>query len=294
MAWSNYNDALDHFMLETDLNSSHPITIVDAFDIDDTVGAFVPHGRFRIDGAADGPLAGLHFAAKDLFDIAGRTTGAGNPDWLRTHTPATVTSPVVEALLATGATLVGKTLTDELAYSIHGDNHHYGTPVNSAAPGRVPGGSSSGSAAAVAAGVCDFALGTDTGGSTRVPASYCGIWGLRTTHGLLSCDAMVALSPAFDTVTWLASDAQVFERVGEVLLPDNAFDFKRALLPMDVLAQADELFRAPLGRFHATLCDLLGAGSQTHLTTGDELEQWRQTYITASAHDAWQTHRDWI
>ncbi|MCA1327126.1 amidase [Herbaspirillum sp. alder98] len=276
------------------MNSSRLPTIVDAFDIDDSIGAFVPHGRFRIDGAADGPLAGLRFAAKDLFDIAGRTTGAGNPDWLRTHSPASATSPVVDALLAAGATLVGKTLTDELAYSIHGDNHHYGTPRNSAAPGRVPGGSSSGSAAAVAGGLCDFALGTDTGGSTRVPASYCGIWGLRTTHGLLSCDAMAPLSPAFDTVTWLACDADIFERAGQALLPDRAFDFRRALLPVDVLAQAEDIFHAPARRYHAALRDLLGGADEVPLSTAEELEQWRQTYITASAHDAWQTHRDWI
>ena len=276
------------------MNSFPLPAIVDAFDLDDRIGAFVPHGRFRIDGVAGGPLAGLRFAAKDLFDIAGRPTGAGNPDWLRTHAPASATSPVVETLLSAGATLVGKTLTDELAYSIHGDNHHYGTPINSAAPQRVPGGSSSGSAAAVAAGLCDFALGTDTGGSTRVPASYCGIWGLRTTHGLLSCAAMAPLSPAFDTVTWLASEAPVFERVGQVLLPDQAFDFKRALLPLDVLAQADQVFHAPVTGFHAALRHLLGDGGKTGLTSEGELEQWRQTYITASAHDAWQTHRHWI
>jgi amidase len=292
MALNNY--VPDHFMPESTLNSSRPLTIVEAFDIDDSIGAFVPHGRFRIDGATDGPLSGLRFAAKDLFDIAGRTTGAGNPDWLRTHAPATTTSPVVDTLLGAGATLIGKTLTDELAYSIHGDNHHYGTPRNSAAPDRVPGGSSSGSAAAVAAGLCDFALGTDTGGSTRVPASYCGIWGLRTTHGLLSCDAMAPLSPLFDTVTWLASQPDVFERVGTALLPDTTLRFKRALQPADVLAQADEIFHAPVMRFHQALRDLLGSGDDAALTSGEELEQWRQTYITASAHDAWQTHRDWI
>ncbi|EJN07127.1 amidase family protein, partial [Herbaspirillum sp. YR522] len=149
-------------------------------------------------------------------------------------------------------------------------------------------------AAAVAAGLCDFALGTDTGGSTRVPASYCGLWGLRTTHGLLSCEAMAPLSPAFDTVTWLASGAEVFERVGQALLPDTAFEFKRALLPLDVLAQADDVFHAPVMRFHEALAGLLGDGARSHLGNGEQLERWRQTYITASAHDAWQTHREWI
>ena len=169
-----------------------------AFDIDDDIGAWVPHGRFVLPGATQGPLAGLRFVAKDVFDVAGHPTGAGNPTWLATHAPATRHAPAVQALIDAGATLAGKVLTDELAYSLHGDNHHYGTPVNRAAPGRVPGGSSSGTAAAVAARKVDFGLGTDTGGSTRVPASYCGLWGLRTTHGALSADGLVPLHPGFD------------------------------------------------------------------------------------------------
>ena len=178
------------------------------FPIDDTVGAWVPHGRFVVTGTGGGPLAGLSFAAKDLYDVAGHVTGAGNPTWLLTHGPAARSSPVIDRLLESGATLHGKVLTDELAYSILGENLHYGTPLNLRAPGRVPGGSSSGSAAAVAARLVDFALGTDTGGSTRVPASYCGLWGLRTTHGLLSRDGLVPLHPSFDTPTWLARESR--------------------------------------------------------------------------------------
>ncbi|MBB5391562.1 MULTISPECIES: amidase [unclassified Herbaspirillum] len=264
--------------------------------VPDGIGAFVPHGRFRIAGAAAGPLAGLAFGAKDLFDVAGHVTGAGNPDWLRTHAPATATSPLVTALLNAGATLVGKTLTDEIAYSIHGDNHHYGTPINPAAPGRVPGGSSSGSAAAVAARLCDFALGTDTGGSTRVPASYCGIWGLRTTHGLLSCEAMAPLSPSFDTATWLAHEAGAFARVGEVLLPQTAGrDLRRVLLPLDALEQADPVFQPAVQRVYQALCARM-QGRHCRLSGDgpDALERWRRAYVVASAHEAWQTHRDWI
>ncbi len=171
---------------------------------EDDIGAWVPQGRFIVEGRPGGPLAGLRFAAKDIFDVAGRATSAGNPTWLATHPVPARHSAVVAQLLDAGATLAGKVLTDELAYSLHGDNHHYGAPRNARAPSRVTGGSSSGSAAAVAARQVDFALGTDTGGSTRVPASYCGIWGLRTTHGLLSCAGLVPLHPSFDTVTWLA------------------------------------------------------------------------------------------
>lgn len=264
------------------------------FPINDTVGAWVPHGRFVVPGAADGPLAGLTFAVKDVFDVAGHATGAGNPAWLATHAIPERSSPLVDTLLAAGATLVGKTLTDELAYSIHGDNTHYGTPRNARAPGRVPGGSSSGSAAAVAAGLCDFALATDTGGSTRVPASYCGLWGLRTTHGVLPRDAMVPLHPGFDTPTWLARDGAVFRRVAEVLLPPSPrHAFERVLMLDDLLEQADPLFHARAEAVYAALGRRLHA-RRVRVAPDGALEAWRTTYVTLAAHEAWQVHGEWI
>ena len=265
------------------------------FPITDTVGAWVPHGHFTLAGEPGGPLSGLRFAAKDLFDVAGHPTGAGNPRWLATHPVPTEHSPVVAQLLQAGATLMGKVITDELAYSLHGDNAHYGTPLNTRYPDRVTGGSSSGSAAAVAAGLVDFALGTDTGGSTRVPASYCGLWGLRTTHGLVSSAGLVPLHPRFDTATWLASDGAVFERVGQVLLPDSALRPGRLLLPLDAWALADDLFAEPLARARDALAALLGATARDLNIAGDEgLGAWRQTYATAGAHEGWQVHGDWI
>ena len=147
------------------------------------LNAFIPHDEVIWPGAPEGPLKGLPFAAKDIYDIAGHVTGCGNPDWLATHPPATSHAAPVVRLLAAGAELVGKTITDELAYSLNGQNFHYGTPLNGNAPGRIPCGSSSGSAAAVAGGAVDFALGSDTGGSVRVPAAVCGIFGIRPTHG---------------------------------------------------------------------------------------------------------------
>ena len=255
----------------------------------------MPQGRFIVEGRPGGPLAGLRFAAKDIFDVAGRATSAGNPTWLATHPVPTRHSAVVAQLLDAGATLAGKVLTDELAYSLHGDNHHYGAPRNARAPGRVTGGSSSGSAAAVAARQVDFALGTDTGGSTRVPASYCGIWGLRTTHGLLSCAGLVPLHPSFDTVTWLADDAEVFERVGTVLLPTNEYRPRRALFLEDAAALADAEFAAPLQRALQALAQHLGVASQTaQAAAGEALSTWRQAYVTAGAHEGWQTHGRWI
>ena len=196
----------------------------------DPYNAFCRHTHVALDGAPAGPLRGLTFAAKDVFDIAGHRTGNGNPVWLETHAPAARTASAVERLLAAGANMVGKTQTDELAYSLNGENVHYGTPINPRAPGRIPGGSSSGSAAAVAGGLVDFALGTDCGGSVRLPASYCGIYGIRTSHGLVPIDGVVDLAASFDTVGWFARDAQTMRRVGDVLLPAGpAFMPKRLL-----------------------------------------------------------------
>ena len=265
------------------------------FTITDTVGAWVPHGKFTVAGQAGGPLTGLSFAAKDLFDVAGHPTGAGNPSWLATHPVPTQHSPVVAQLLQAGATLMGKVLTDELAYSLHGDNTHYGTPVNTRYPERVTGGSSSGSAAAVTAGLVDFALGTDTGGSTRVPASYCGLWGLRTTHGLVSSAGLVPLHPSFDTATWLAKDAEVFERVGCVLLPASSYAPRRLLLPLDAWELADDIFTTPLQRARDALAHQLACVPEGLRIAGDTgLAAWRQTYVTAGAFEGWQVHGDWI
>ena len=166
-----------------------------------------------------GSLSGLRLGVKDLFQVAGIPTTAGNPDWLASHPqPAANTAPCVESLLQAGATLVGKTLTDELAYSLEGINKHYGTPTNPQAPERIPGGSSSGSAVAVANGSIDIGLGTDTGGSIRVPASYNGLYGLRPSHGVVSLKHLIPLSPRFDTVGWMARDLPTMMRVAEVLL----------------------------------------------------------------------------
>lgn len=265
------------------------------FPIEDSVGAWVPHGRFVIPGADSGPLSGLRFGVKDLFDVAGHATGAGNPRWLQTHALPTRSSPLVDRLLASGATLMGKLLTDELAYSINGDNLHYGTPLNAVQPQRVTGGSSSGSAAAVAARLLDFALGTDTGGSTRVPASYCGLWGLRSTHGALSTQGLVPLHPSYDTATWLAHDGETFERVGRALLPDSPpFSLRRVLLPRDAWAEADALFQPLLQQVNEALAALLNS-TPTPLTLADEgLDAWRQAYVTSGAYEGWSTHGEWI
>lgn len=213
----------------------------------DPYNAFCRHACVALVGAPDGRLRGLTFAAKDVFDIAGYRTGNGNPVWLESHAPAARTASAVEHLLAAGARLVGKTHTDELAYSLNGENVHYGTPINPNAPGRIPGGSSSGSAVAVAGGLVDFALGTDCGGSVRLPASYCGIYGIRTTHGVVSADGIVDLAASFDTVGWFAREAGTLRRVGDVLLPPgSSFQPKRLLIAADAFAFAGHEITAAL------------------------------------------------
>lgn len=187
----------------------------------DFVGPFVPGPRAHRAGAAAGPLAGRTLGVKDLFDIEGFVTGFGNPDWARLHPPAVASSPVVLTLLEGGAELVGKTKTVELAFGLTGENVWYGTPTNPKAPNRFPGGSSCGSAAGVAAALFDIGLGSDTGGSVRIPASYCGIFGIRPTQGALSLVGACALAPSLDTAGWFARDATLLRQVGEVLLPPD-------------------------------------------------------------------------
>jgi amidase len=195
------------------MSHTSPITIEQS-------GAFVE--TFTLEPTGDGPLRGLTFAVKDIIDLAGRKTGCGNPSWRETHPPARSHAVCVELLLAAGAKCIGKTLTDEVAYSLVGENHFYGTPLNPQAPNRVPGGSSNGSASAVACGLADFALGTDTGGSVRMPSSNCGIWGLRPSHDFISVAGVMPFAPTFDTVGVLAKSAEVLARAAAVLLATPA------------------------------------------------------------------------
>ncbi|CAN6908407.1 unnamed protein product [Brassica oleracea] len=209
--------------------------------ISNDYGAFIEKSTISPRPSSSFPsLKDLTFAIKDIFDVEGRVTGFGNPDWLRTHSAATSTAPVVSSLLEAGATSLGITIMDEMAYSINGENAHYGTPVNPVASERVPGGSSSGSAVAVAAGLVDFSIaGTDTGGSVRVPASYCGIFGLRPSHGVVSTVGVTPMAQSFDTVGWFARDTATLKRVGCVLLQQPHLD---ATEPSQLII-ADDCFK---------------------------------------------------
>jgi amidase len=186
--------------------------------VHDTAHAFMPYPDAPMAHASTGALSGLCFAAKDLFDVAGYPTGGGQPFILAMSGIKTRTAPAVQQLLDAGARFVGKTITDELAFSMNGNNAHFGAPINGAAPDRISGGSSSGSASAVSNRLCDFALGTDTGGSVRAPANHCGLYGIRPTHGRISLSGVLDLAPSLDTCGYFARDAHTFAKVSGVLL----------------------------------------------------------------------------
>lgn len=259
----------------------------------DSLNAFCRHTHVSCEGADEGPLSPLTFGLKDIYDIAGHKTGFGSPDWLATHAAADASASVATRLLGAGATMVGKTHTEEMAFSLTGENAHYGTPVNVAAPGRIPGGSSSGSAAAVAGGLVDFAIGSDTGGSVRAPASFCGIYGIRPTHGRIALDGVCPLAPDFDTCGWFARDAKMLARVGRVLLggptaipgrllvADDAFAFAMPGV-VDALAPAVQRLRALLGPTHAVTVSREG------------LARWFDVFRVLQFRNIWETHHEWV
>lgn len=265
-------------------------------------GAFVH--TFLIEPTGSGVLDGLTFAAKDLIDLAGQKTGCGNPRWQETHPPASAHAICVEQLLEAGARCIGKTITDELAYSLIGENYFYGTPLNAAAPDRVPGGSSCGSASAVACGLADFALGTDTGGSVRVPAANCGIWGIRPTHGVVSVAGVNPLSPGFDTVGVLARTVAVFVKAASVLLsapvpenpkPDTIHLIKEAFEVADPQVAA-----AVLDCFESIKNIFGNCFRETSIREIDiensvqDLSNWYEIYRVIQRAEAWNSLGAWI
>jgi amidase len=260
----------------------------------DPLGAFVPGLEVRAPGRPTGALSGLTFAAKDLFDVQGVVTGCGNPDWAATHPIAERSAAVVEKLLHAGASLVGKTITDEISLGLLGINRFYGTPINPKAPDRVPGGSSSGSASAVAGGACDIGLGTDSGGSVRAPASFCGLFGIRPSLGRIDSRGMMVQSPTFDTVGYFTRDPSTFARVGAVLLSEAIPDAMPAeiVVAADAFALADEPVRAALAPV-LERCRQVACVTEASLGEGDLLD-WARWQRVLQKHEFQATFRDWI
>ena len=262
---------------------------------DDPIDAFCVANHVALAPTGEGPLSGLTFAAKDVFHVADHKTGFGSPTWLATHEAAAETAEAIRRLLVAGARMVGKTHSDELAYSLTGENVHYGTPVNVRAPDRIPGGSSNGSAAAVAAGLVDFALGTDCGGSVRLPASYCGILGMRPGAGRVPLTGVIPFGPPFDVAGWFARDATVFEAVGRVLMQDETRPPPpaRVLVAGDAFALVDVAVRDALAPVVDRLAD--GVGARAEVTVSEEgLSKWFETFRVLQAASIWENHGEWV
>lgn len=264
--------------------------------LNDPAHAFVPYPDVPVPQAGTGPLSGLYFGVKDLFDVAGYPTGGGNPLLLALSGTKTRTAPSVQKLLDAGAAFAGKTVTDELAFSMTGSNAHFGAPLNGAAPERITGGSSSGSASAVSSRLCDFALGTDTGGSVRAPASHCGLYGVRPTHGRVSLEAALDLSPSLDTCGWLARDARTFARVADVLLAPDPAPLParpRLLLASDIWALVDPAVRPAWDAALARVQALLGTPAATRVALDSfDAMYWNFRYI--QGREAWMTDGPFI
>jgi amidase len=257
---------------------------------------FMPYPPVKVAAARSGPLKGLTLGVKDLFDVAGYPTSAGSPHILAMSGIKTKHAPVVQKLLDAGARFVGKTITDELAFSLNGKNAHFGSPINGAAKSRITGGSSSGSAAAVSNGLCDIALGTDTGGSVRGPANHCGLYGLRPTHGRISLKGAHDLAPSFDTCGWLTRDAATFAKVADVLLGKDRKPLPakpRLLIAEDCFALLDEPVRKALQPAIAKLEKLYGRATPiTAAPGGFERLYWAFRRVQGS--EAWATDGEMI
>jgi amidase len=263
--------------------------------MEDRWNAFM-NKQVKCNPTGSGRLNGRTFAVKDVFAIQNVQNSAGNPDWLRTHSPAKENAPVIDALLKQGACLTGTTHTDELMYSLNGENSHYGTPINPRNPDSIPGGSSSGSAVAVAAGLVDFALGTDTGGSIRIPSSYCGLFGFRPTHGTIDISGVIPLAGSFDTVGWMTRDSALLLEVGETLIQPNETSevgFDTVYFEKEAWSFVEEDTKACLLKA-SKVFPALNLKSQSITVMDEGLSQWADLFRTIQGIEIWQEHGAWI
>jgi len=260
----------------------------------DPVNCFVPDNLpSPVQGASDGPLAGLTFVTKDLFDVVGHRTSNGSPDFYRHAAPAESNATVITRLLEAGATLLGMTICDEFFYSLTGANAHYGTPINTRAPGRMPGGSSSGSAAAVAADLVNFSLGSDTGGSVRIPASFCGLWGIRPTLGRVALTGARAMAPSFDTVGWFSNEAALLSRIATVMFEskEDTTKINRIIIADDAVARVD----APVAEALKKWLESTSLEVAENVNISPEgLDVWWKVFRTIQAGEVKTTNLPWV
>lgn len=262
--------------------------------MDDKWNAFM-NDHLNIKHTELGQLKELSFGVKDVFEIKDYRSSAGNPDWFQSHQASKRHAPVINQLLEQGACLRGTTHTDELMYSLNGENFHYGTPVNPRSADRIPGGSSSGSAVAVSSGLVDFALGTDTGGSIRVPSSYCGIFGFRPTHGLVDSKGVIPLAKSFDTVGWMTRDPNLLLAVGEVLISEEMNDmeeFSSLIFENEAWSYVDNQTK---GSYLQNIEVLKEKYSTQNVNIAKEgLSKCAELFRNIQGIEIWNEHGDWI
>jgi amidase len=255
---------------------------------------FVPDS-VQLAGAESGQLEGRTFACKDLFAVAGHTSSFGHPRWRDTHAESDVTAPVVERLLRAGASMVGLAKLDQLAYSLIGNVGEGEPPVNALYPERFTGGSSSGSASAVAGELCDFGIGTDTAGSIRVPAAACGLFSIRPTHGVIDAAGVLPLAPSFDVVGILARDpANLRDAFAAVASPTGSVPIEKVVLPVDCLETLDPVIAETIIGLAMRMKERLGVeveeGSFARFTS-DEVAD---LFARCQAREIWATNGEWV
>lgn len=261
----------------------------------DALGAFVRDNHIALHGSSSGPLSDLVFAVKDVFMVKGSTFGNGHPDWLRTHEPDKYTASSIITLLDHGADLVGKTVCDELCFSISGENWNYGSPLNPHDVRRFTGGSSSGSAAATAGGFIDFSTGSDCLGSVRVPAAYNGLFGMRPTYKRVKNDGEAPYCESMDVLGYVASSPEVFSRVSNVLLGPDAIEttLDNLYIPLDCFEGLDEQVIKAMNSVISTLSTMVKTTTEFNVAE-EGLEKWMDTFRIIQGYEVWESYGGWI
>ncbi len=261
----------------------------------DPLQSFVRENHIALEGAGEGKLENLVFAAKDVFAIKGSTFGNGHPKWLETHEPDSFTASAIVKLLSNGADLVGKTICDELCFSISGENWHYGSPLNPHDTRRYAGGSSSGTGAATGGGLVDFAIGSDCLGSVRVPASYNGVFGMRPTYERVPNDGEAPYCESMDVLGYVAKEADVFLKVSEVLLgeDEDKAEFNHVYIARDCFGTVDREVKDALLPVVARIGEYVGLVKEVDVAP-EGLDDWVDVFRYVQGYEVWQSYGGWI
>ncbi len=261
----------------------------------DALQAFVRENHIALKGSEKGPLQGLSFAIKDVFMVRGSTYGNGHPDWLKTHGPDPYTAVSVLKLLDHGADMVGKTVCDELCFSISGENWNYGSPLNPHDIRRYAGGSSSGSGAATAGGLVDFATGSDCLGSVRVPASYNGLLGMRPTYKRVDNDGEAPYCESMDVLGYVAKEPEVFKKVSQVLLGEDTkkTPFKQVYIAKDCFDGVDDDVAETLKPAVEHVKKHVGPAKEV-VVAEEGLDKWIEIFKIVQGYEVFESYGGWL